>query len=189
MNKQKKFMDVIAQHPFNVSPDYSIDFQLPRALTGILLYRLDSENESHCNSDEFLSLITPRFQRENTKWPLDKKIKFVENILAGYKTTILFYSTEEGGGHLRNCFLLDGLQRMTAIKDFLSGLFPVFDQFYAEDVKQNVSFKQSRINAQFYHFKDDIAACEHYIAMNEGFTHCSDDIDIAYRFLAEARTA
>ncbi len=149
------------------------------------MYRLNQDTEKDYSYEKLLEAITPEFQRQNTKWSEPMQVKFVENILAGYKTTFLFYSTEDGGGHLENCFLLDGLQRMTAIKDFQEGKFPVFGRFYFDDINHRSVFRNSHITAQFFHFEDDLAACEHYIAMNEGITHSPEDIEIAYNFIAE----
>lgn len=128
----------------------------------------------------------PAFQRNNDKWTEAMQISFLENLLSGYKTTLMFYEvSEESSPKLTQCMLIDGLQRMTAIYRFLMNEIPVMGYTYKELMEARVMFK-NRITIRLanYTFKSEIEAVQFYIEMNENISHSAADIKKARDYLA-----
>lgn len=78
----------------------------------------------------------PPWQREE-KWSLEQKIKFIEGVFLGLGTgTFVINGMEFQDDGLAPFagWLLDGQQRLSAIRDFYAGLFPVFGDTYWSDI-------------------------------------------------------
>lgn len=128
----------------------------------------------------------PVFQRDNDKWTEAMQISFMENLLSGCKTTLMFYEvSEDSSPNLTQCMLIDGLQRMTAIYRFLINEIPVMGYTYKELMEARVMFK-NRITVRLanYTFKSEIEAVQFYIEMNENISHSASDIKKAKDYLA-----
>ena len=129
--------------------------------------------------DEWLNKATPLFQRANNKWTEEMQISFIQNLLKGYATTILFFRIGDS-----DIQLIDGLQRTTAIFKFLKGDFKVFNDFDILSLKKDIKKFRHRIGIKIYTFKDIKEAVEFYIEMNENITHSKEDILKAKNYLA-----
>ena len=180
--RTKEFLEKVKTNPFSVTNNNSITLDFKRVPEGFHSYRLDA-SESNLHPDEFIKRFTPVFQRENTKWSRDMQIRFVENVLAGCPTNILVYSAESESEVLDNCYLLDGLQRITAINDFIQGRFKIYSDFSYQEIPRRICLSNSRITVKFYHFKDHYEACQFYIDMNKHITHSEQDLEVAYTFM------
>ena len=62
--------------------------------------------------------LNPDFQRRD-RWDVDKQSRFIESIIMNVPIPPVFLGEDQYGKYV----VLDGRQRLTAIKDFLSNLF------------------------------------------------------------------
>ena len=75
--------------------------------------------------------MTPEFQRDNDKWNIDRKIKFIENIMSGCPSDIILFTVNND--MLSNCGIMDGQQRLTALNDWFCNKFAIYgDIFYSQ---------------------------------------------------------
>jgi len=161
---------------------YEVDIFL-RPLTEFIqrleLYTDYNKKDQNNSIEEFLSYCVPEFQRSNNKWSSSMKIKFIENLLLGAKSTLLLYYAEED-----NAKIIDGLQRITAILQFLNNEFQVFGRYYF-DMLPKQFYSNVSINIKIYTFKTNFEILKFYIDMNEGITHSKEDIDKAKQYFKE----
>lgn len=132
---------------------------------------------------DLVAAMTPEFQRDNDKWDLSRKIKFVENIMSGYPTDIILFTVNND--IMSDCGILDGQQRLTAINDWFSGKFPIYgDIFYSElQHLRRAPFTDCRLSFVIHNFSTIQDAVNFYIDINEGITHSSEDIVRARKYL------
>lgn len=188
-NGLEKLKSIIRKSAFNQSPNYSVNVSfkdLFKRIGGLLSYNEKVEllvEKNHLSNDDIINYMTPAFQRNNTKWSRNMQICFVENLLCGLETKIQLYDVIDRGSELGECFILDGLQRLTALSAFHSGEFPVFDELYWSNMNSGGVFPRLRLTVNIFQFKSDREACEFYIQMNKGITHSEDDLKTAYDFL------
>lgn len=181
-SKAQAFLDKIKKSPYSVGAADSTTMPFRNYFDELSQYHVTDVEKT---SEELLSSMTPEFQRENTKWTTTTQIKFIENLLSGCKTSLLMYAIGKLGEKtsFNTSYLLDGLQRNTAISAFINGEFKIFNEFYYADIDSRLALGNCRLDVQFYVFPTHRAACLHYIAMNEGITHSPQDMMSAYRFL------
>lgn len=177
MEKSEKLNDMINNSPFNRHATNQVRLGFWRITKSLSIYCAAIDAERSLSST--LPAIVPAFQRDNDKWSRERQQLFVQNLICGVKTTITLYSVNDSVDH----WLLDGLQRMTAIAMFLDNQFPIFDDIWFDDVKAGRFFGMIPLDMLSYDFESHEAACSHYIAINEGITHSPDDIDRARRYL------
>lgn len=189
MSKLKKpelvqeLLSTIETSPFYISPNYQITTGFHTYFNDLLMYHYELDGKGVSNKALLLAM-TPEFQRQNTKWSQVIQIQFIENLVSGCKSTLLMYCIGQNSDpDYSTSFILDGLQRNTAIEAFINGDFPIFGKFYFEDVNSRRAFGNCRLSLQFYVFPTHRAACKHYIAMNKGITHSPEDLVTAYRYL------
>jgi len=121
--------------------------------------------------DEWLQDITPEFQRDNNKWTPSMKQKFIENLLSGAKTELLFFNLNEN----EDSKILDGLQRTTAIVDFFNDKVKPFGYSFNE-LKEKLNHFRTDITIRIYTFNNIAEVGKFYIDMNENITHSQEDI-------------
>lgn len=140
------------------------------------------EDDRDISVDTIYQEGIPAFQRDNDKWTMEMKIKFVENCLLGYKGEIFLYSYND---IKTGCKILDGLQRTTALLDFQEGKFKVFGDIAYDDISvlSIMNMTSYFITLRVFQFKDEIETVRFYISMNENITHSSEDIDRAKQYL------
>jgi len=131
---------------------------------------------------EWLKKVTPEFQRDNDKWSKSMKVKFIENLLAGVKTELMFFRLNNS----EDAQIIDGLQRTTAILDFFNGEIKPFGYSYDELKNDLNKFPCHNLMLKIYTFKKWEDVGSFYISMNENITHSKKDIQKAKDwFLAE----
>jgi len=192
-NSLFKLKRIIRESAFHRSPSYSVNIGFKDLFTArgsLLSYNnhvLDMHTANPLSPTEIIESMTPTFQRDNDKWTRAMQICFVENLLCGCQSKVQLYSVRGNGSELDECFVLDGLQRLTAIASFQRGDFPIFkDIYYQELVEQKGVFPRLRFTVDIFTFDSDIQACEFYIQMNRGITHNERDLESAYEFIAQA---
>lgn len=181
-NLRYAFEKAVKNNPFGRMPNDSITAELRNIQKNLTTFRLD-ENEASLGLDEWMAAITPQFQRANTKWTQEMQVRFVENLISGYRGEILMYCVGDNGTAITNSYLLDGLQRLTAWVSFMKGDFMVFDQFYFDQINSRAFLRRTDITLKFYTFESEKEACEFYIQMNKNITHSPQDLEVAYEFL------
>jgi Protein of unknown function DUF262 len=74
--------------------------------------------------------IQPEYQRKDRIWSITQKSKLIESILMGLPLPIFYFGERSNG----NWIIIDGLQRITTIQDFMQDKFMLRD---FEDTKLN----------------------------------------------------
>ncbi len=177
----EKALKAIKSSPFYITPNYKVDFDARRLHDNLYSYNVSTEKFGLSLKDT-LKYMTPSFQRKNNKWNKKQKVRFVENLLSGCRSEITLFTTKHD--NMDDCEVLDGLQRLTAISEFILGEFPIFDDVYFDQIATARVFINGRVSLRVYEFPTLRKAVEFYIAMNEGITHSPQDIKHAKDFLA-----
>lgn len=151
-------------------------------------------SENYSDTDVLLEL-NPEFQRGHV-WSLDKQIAFVENLLRGIdiNKTIRFndltmHPHDDADEILQNKIIcIDGLQRLTAITDFVDGKYKVFNnQLSYDDILNHPDkasmrriFNSALLQFEFLQITSYKEVLEYYIDLNfGGVAHTAADIQIA----------
>lgn len=177
----EKALKAIHSSPFYITPNYKVDFDARRLQDNLYAYNVSTEKLGF-GLEDTIKHMTPAFQRKNNKWSTKQKIRFVENLLSGCRSEITLFTTKHD--NMDDCEILDGLQRLTAISQFILGEFPIFDDVYFHQIAIPNIFINGRVSIRVYEFPTLRKAVEFYIAMNEGITHSPEDIQHAKNFLA-----
>ena len=199
MTPIEKLIQKIAKSCFNL-PAHSVDLpfgDFPMSVlryVNRLEYRAIEDKQAPLNIEQVAALIlerVPEFQRKNDKWSPLMQARFIKNILNGFKCSpLMLYTLEKGD--MGDCFILDGLQRITAILIFFGLSNMVVDTIDGDDIT-NVDIIESQhfigrllhmnIPIKVFTFKSHKEAAEFYIQINEGITHSEDDIKRAQDFI------
>lgn len=150
---------------------------------------------SNYSYEDVLLELNPEFQRGHV-WKLNQQIAFVENLLRGIdiNKTIRFNDLttkryDDADEILQNKIIcIDGLQRLTAIIDFVDGKFKVFDgRLSYDDILNHPDkasmrniFQHSLLQFEFLKITSYKEVLEYYIDLNfGGVAHTPADIQIA----------
>lgn len=84
--------------------------------------------------------LNPDFQRGHV-WSLEKQVSFIENFFRKVTPNVLrfncaTYFDDKEVKDLKpgDIVCIDGLQRLTAMRDFIAGKFKIFDLYYVQDL-------------------------------------------------------
>ena len=189
-----ELVDFLRASPFNKSC-YTVDVAFSGFLKNISMFTHGKESHTYDPNNANFTLdqdpsrlfeCVPPFQRDNDKWTRAMQIKFIENLLQGYATTLMFYevSEDDQAASRTSCMILDGLQRLTAIHDFITGKFLVYGYSHDELVANRV-LRRNLLTVKIcdYVFRSEAEAVEFYISMNENITHSPADIQRAKDYL------
>lgn len=141
--------------------------------------------------------MCPDFQRGHV-WGQDKKIAFIEAIMRGTAPTIIRFNSPgwqsgDGEGDLNphDVLCVDGLQRMTAMREFMAGKFPVFGKYGVEDFDNTTfSFKRMGMNwtMEMFEIQNRADLLEFYLSLNSGgVVHSPEELERVGRLLDEAK--
>jgi hypothetical protein len=156
------------------------------------LEALDQETKENFGSNYCLDLI-PDFQRGHV-WSLDQKVAFVEHVLMGGRSglEILFNATfyaKSSDGIPMDSYCVDGLQRISAVLDFLDEKFKVFPHLnngglLASDFRDQRRLKQFRFKVQVGSFQTRAEILEWYLQVNSGGTpHTKEELERVRKLL------
>lgn len=141
--------------------------------------------------------LCPDFQRGHV-WRQDQKERYVENLLRGVAPReIRFNSPSYGNGrpggdiHPYDFVCVDGLQRITATRQFLAGDFPVFGDVFATDLA-GTPFDPFRITMYLtvtvYSLNRRADLLQMYLDINNGgAAHTESEIERVKSLLEKAR--
>lgn len=147
--------------------------------------KIQLDNYNH----EYGLNLEPDFQRGHV-WTLDQKIAFIESWIRGTigeQARTITFNCPDFAGHqkaddsdLDGMVCLDGLQRLNAVMDFMSGKFRVFTDPNVEELKDGLdseyfnytaySFRTKRLRFQIFYMQKKIELLDYYLAFNEGGT-------------------
>ncbi|MCY9874619.1 hypothetical protein [Vibrio barjaei] len=182
MDIRKELKQIIDASPWGRRSVYSVTSELSKVLSYFRSYHIDGET---LDDDALIKAMTPEFQRDNDQWTQEIQQGFVEAIICGCPTELILYSLkdEDGFQSLTECYLLDGLQRSTAISDWQNGKFKAFGYDVA-DLSHRAIMKASRITIRVMTFDSHEDACEFYIKFNRGsVAHTDSAFDKAEKWL------
>ncbi len=174
MDKIQIAIEKARSSAFSMHP-YSVNVQASRFISSIMLhthYALHEE-ETALSAEEFLKTATPAFQRDNNKWNEKQKIQFVQNVFRGMSTNIMLFRMSE----LDDAQIIDGLQRTTALLDFLEGRIRIFGGLSVDDIGARLKAFPSKMTISIFTFDKWEDVGRFYIEINEGITHSPEDIE------------
>lgn len=137
--------------------------------------------------------LLPEFQRGHV-WTKEQQVLFIEALIRGAVgtdgRTISFnhpaYQNKQKAHSDLNCMvIIDGLQRLTAIRDFVAGKFKVFAEEFGEGGVDKDFFNGSEfslvgntIKIQVYAMQTQLEVLDFYISLNSGGTaHPKEEIE------------
>ena len=177
---KNKYINSLKSSPFKQMKSSPMSVRLKGYYNEIAMW-CDYEGKDNINSSSDLDIdkYLPPYQRGGDKWTKEMKSKFIENLLKGVSTNIVLVKVK---GDNDNYQILDGQQRLKAIKDFLEGRIKLFnDTLSWSDIQKE--FSSITFGIYLIDVDTEIEACQFYIDMNENITHSKEDIEIAYRYL------
>ena len=167
--------------------NYSVSVMFDHFVSSMLLHtwydemdtRMENKSKQERTLDKkynqaWLERIIPEFQRPNNKWNNNMKTKFIENILKGAKTELLFFRFKD----MEDAKVIDGLQRTTAIIDFFNGKIKPFGKSINELI-DCLNMFHTCVTVKIYTFDDWEKVGRFYVDMNENITHSKADIQKA----------
>lgn len=129
--------------------------------------------------------LNPDFQREHV-WTTDQQIQYVEYILSGGMSGKEIYFNCVGWmrSYVGPFVIVDGKQRLQAVRRFMANEIPIFGDNYRKDIEGRL-----RLNASFTFAVNDLKTradvLKWYLEMNTGGTpHTEEEIQKAKDLLA-----
>lgn len=185
----EEVLELIQDSPFN-KQFYEVNAPLAFGVSSLFPYT--GVGGGVCDSNgrdiapERIFEAVPVFQRDNDKWSQKMQASFINNVISGFKTHISLFNIDtcKRGGGMVGCQILDGLQRITAIVDFMEGRFKVFGHTYLELKEMGVirNMRGGMYGIRVYSFDNMNQAIDFYVSMNENITHSPEDIQKALKF-------
>lgn len=149
------------------------------------------------NVEDFINelglILEPDFQRGHV-WTKEQKIKYVEFLLKGGKSArIIYFNAPWWKGNksdydnvYHDFVIVDGLQRLTAVLDFLQNRIQVFG-LYRNEFEGRIPIDIDLI-FNVNNLKTRAAVLQWYIEMNSGGTpHTTKEIERVKKLLEEER--
>lgn len=142
--------------------------------------------------------LNPDFQRGHV-WDQARQIKFMESVLRGVAPMNIRFNCAgwNGGRELgdlnpHDVVCVDGLQRLTAMRAFMAGEFPVFEKYYAKDL-QGSPFALNRTSGMWVMEMFDIRnrhdLLTFYLDINSGgVVHSDEELERVRQLRDEANT-
>lgn len=149
----------------------------------------------HYNSEYGLTL-NPDFQRGHV-WSQEQQIAFIESWIRGAfgeQARTITFNCPDFAGHekaadsdLDGMVCVDGLQRLTAVLDFLDGKFRVFTNPDVEELKNGLDYEYfkyttysmhvKRLRFQVFYMQKKAELLNYYLAFNGGGTpHSAEEL-------------
>lgn len=125
--------------------------------------------------------LNPAFQRGYV-WSQEQKQRFIEYLVSGGMSgrDIFINATNWDNKKDVNMVLVDGKQRLSAIMDFINGVFPIYNNVFVSDLRYR-DRANIRIKININNIEDYADIVRWYISMNTGGSiHTEDDLKVAY---------
>ena len=174
---------IFQKNAYTISVDFSkssLEATLKHFIVGTLTDYKNFNNEFDLTIPNLIRMATPKFQRSNDKWSKEQKVAFVENVISGFQPEITLFTYQHIYDQVSysKCYIFDGLQRITAISDFIEGKIKAFGKTYEEISKiiplNSSSHFNGRIKIFIFNSVPDVI--DFYVQMNKNITHAEKDI-------------
>ena len=141
--------------------------------------------------------LNPDFQRGHV-WNQDKQIAFVEAIMRGTAPMVIRFNSpgwngKEQRGDLNpyDVLCVDGLQRITAMREFMAGKFQVFGKYSVDDLEETpFSFKRIGMNwtLEMFDIPNRADLLQFYLDLNAGgVVHSAEELERVGDLLEKAK--
>lgn len=137
--------------------------------------------------------LTPVFQRGRV-WSLEQQIAFVERFIRcpqsvdciiAFNDLRLFKKavpSKQNDMIVDKIVCLDGLQRLTALTDFLDGKFAIFGDIKWKDIEDSEDYNKIvgslDLEFHFYYFETNKEVIDFYVDLNsKGVPHTAEEIE------------
>ena len=156
---------------------------------------LDKQTKDEFGEEYSLDL-NPDFQRGHI-WTVEQKVKFIEHVLMDGQSGLdiifnaSFYKVDDYKPMDTVC--VDGLQRISAVTDFMDGKFSVFSNikyggYKIDDFSDKMRFKNFRFNAKVGSFQSKSEVVKWYLQINDGGTpHSKEEIERVKEMLKDLK--
>lgn len=154
-------------------------------MIGHFMHWLDEEIEEHGLQ------LNPDFQRGHV-WTDEQQSRYIEHLLKGGKTGKTLYFNQPGWGHTFHgeYVCVDGLQRITAIKKFLSNIVPAFGYYFDQFDDKEILCRRIDIIVNINNLKTRSEVLQWYIEFNSGGTvHTEEEIERVKKLLEKEKEA
>lgn len=124
-------------------------------------------------------ILEPEFQRGHV-WTREQQIAFCEFLIRGGESgrTIIFNCRGWMNDFKGPMYLVDGLQRITAIRAMMNDQIPVFGHLYSEYEDHDLISRRTELTFQVGSLKTYAEVLKWYLEMNSGGTpHAQSEID------------
>lgn len=130
--------------------------------------------------------INPDFQRGHV-WNENQQERYMEFLLTGGESGRDFYFNHPGwqSDYEGEMFLVDGLQRLTAIRKFVNNELKVFDYTLSEIENLNFNDHRLSVNVHVNSLKTRKEVLEWYVFMNSGVAHTQEELDRVKNLIKE----
>ncbi len=131
--------------------------------------------------------LSPDYQRAHV-WTREQQIAYVEYQLMGGEVgrNIVFNSPDWGRGYQRPTELVDGKQRLEAVRAFMRDEFPVFGHVFSAYTDKLTNLLTFKFRVCSLETREEILQL--YLNINAGGTpHTKDELDRVRALLMEAR--
>lgn len=149
----------------------------PTTVQEILSNLASEEDEKKLSEgiiDETKFYCTHSLQRKTGQWNKKDKSLLIDSIMSGYPIgdfTVVYEEDEDVNGETKTVkYILDGIQRMSTLKEFLDGKFKLLEKACANEDLYGYRFPQEEIEGDTFSRKLKNHIMNYSIAIND----CSD---------------
>lgn len=138
-------------------------------------------------------LLCPDFQRGHV-WTESQQCRYIEFLLRGGRTGRDLYFNDPSwhrsvpAGHYNDFVVVDGLQRITALRRFIHDEIPVFGSFYSE-FRDSLRLSTDTVRVHINDLKSRREVLTWYIEINTGGTPHSEEEIRRVQALLDAESA
>lgn len=153
--------------------------KLPRSTYKVDVFLKDVPEQIKSYIERHDLNMNPDFQRGRV-WTREQQVKFMEWILIGGQSGTDIYFNQPGWmTHFRGEMVcLDGLQRITAITEFLNNEFPVFNGMYWNEVEEHVNWTDYSFRFHVLKLQTRKQILEWYLIFNQtGTPHTQAELN------------
>lgn len=123
--------------------------------------------------------LSPDFQRGNKVWSKKQKKEYIENVVRGLAPVEFRFNSDnwlnKHQEKKETILCIDGLQRITAILDFMAGKISIFNDISYEDlIKYKYPVGSLVVNIKMYSIEKREDLLQYYLMLNTGGTRHSN---------------
>lgn len=145
--------------------------------------------------------LNPDFQRGHV-WSQDKQIAFIEAVMRGTAPMVIRFNCPSWvekpldmveGLNPASIQCVDGLQRLTAMREFVAGKFPIFEKYFMKDLEGS-PFSLSRMDRtwvmEMFNIPTRKDLLQFYLDLNSGgVVHAPEELERVRGLLEESQAA